>query len=187
MVDLPGSNCELGLLLTFLGVTFPMATFSSILAPKPHGQKSLSGYRPWGCRESDVTEHAGAVSHLASPDLGARAQITRQAVVGAHPCQGFSHFSLFPALLTWGRPFLLPGSQALVRLPQGKVNPGAQGPHPPCTPRASAQGLAQSRCSWRGKVVPPPDREGLERHESQPESQASDWSPCDPEQGISSP
>ena len=76
----------------------------------------------------------GAVSHLESPDLGARAQITRQAVVGAHPCQGFSHLSLSPALLTWGRPFLLPGSYALVRLPQGKVNPGVQGPHPPAPP-----------------------------------------------------
>ena len=101
---------------------------------KPHGQKSLAGYSPWGCRESDVTEHEGAVSHLESPDLGARAQITRQAVVGAHSCQGFSHLSLSPALLTWGHPFLLPGSFALVRLPQGKVNPGVQGPHPPAPP-----------------------------------------------------
>ena len=25
-----------------------------------HGQRSLAGYSPWGCKESDTTEHAGA-------------------------------------------------------------------------------------------------------------------------------
>ena len=34
-----------------------MATFSSILAGKSHGQRSLEDYRPWGCKESDTTEH----------------------------------------------------------------------------------------------------------------------------------
>ena len=34
-----------------------MATHSSILAWKIHGQKSLVGYRPWSCKESDRTEH----------------------------------------------------------------------------------------------------------------------------------
>ena len=24
----------------------------------PHGQRSLVGYSPWGCKESDTTEHA---------------------------------------------------------------------------------------------------------------------------------
>ena len=24
----------------------------------PHGQRSLAGYGPWGCKESDMTEHA---------------------------------------------------------------------------------------------------------------------------------
>ena len=33
-----------------------MATHSSILAGKSHGQRSLAGYSPWGCRESDATE-----------------------------------------------------------------------------------------------------------------------------------
>ena len=34
-----------------------IATHSSILAAKPHGQRSLAGYSPWGCKESDTTEH----------------------------------------------------------------------------------------------------------------------------------
>ena len=34
-----------------------MATHSSILAWKIHGQKSLMGYSPWGRKESDKTEH----------------------------------------------------------------------------------------------------------------------------------
>ena len=33
-----------------------MATYSSILAWKIHGQRSLEGYSPWGCKESDITE-----------------------------------------------------------------------------------------------------------------------------------
>ena len=34
-----------------------MATHSSILAWKYHGQRSLAGYSSWDCKESDVTEH----------------------------------------------------------------------------------------------------------------------------------
>ena len=33
-----------------------MATHSSILAWKSHGQMSLLGCSPWGCKESDMTE-----------------------------------------------------------------------------------------------------------------------------------
>ena len=33
-----------------------MATHSSILAWKPHGWRSLPGYKPWSCKESDTTE-----------------------------------------------------------------------------------------------------------------------------------
>ena len=35
-----------------------MATHSSILAWRSHGQRSLAGYSPWGHKESDTTEHA---------------------------------------------------------------------------------------------------------------------------------
>ena len=34
-----------------------MATHSSILPRESHGQRSLVGYSPWGCKESDTTEH----------------------------------------------------------------------------------------------------------------------------------
>ena len=33
-----------------------MATHSSILAWKSNGQRSLAGYSPWSCKESDTTE-----------------------------------------------------------------------------------------------------------------------------------
>ena len=33
-----------------------MATHSSVLAWRIHGQQSLTGYSPWGCKESDMTE-----------------------------------------------------------------------------------------------------------------------------------
>ena len=31
-----------------------MATQCSALPGEPHGQKSLAGYSPWGCKESDT-------------------------------------------------------------------------------------------------------------------------------------
>ena len=33
-----------------------MATHSSILPGESHGQRSLEGYSPWGCKESDTNE-----------------------------------------------------------------------------------------------------------------------------------
>ena len=33
-----------------------MATYSTILAWKIHGQRGLAGYSPWGHKESDMTE-----------------------------------------------------------------------------------------------------------------------------------
>ena len=33
-----------------------MATCSTIFAWESHGQGSLVGYSPWGCKESDMTE-----------------------------------------------------------------------------------------------------------------------------------
>ena len=33
-----------------------MAAHSSTRAWKIHGQRSLVGYSPWGCKESDMTE-----------------------------------------------------------------------------------------------------------------------------------
>ena len=35
-----------------------MATHSSILPKKSHGQKSLAGYSPWGRKESNMIDHA---------------------------------------------------------------------------------------------------------------------------------
>ena len=34
-----------------------MATPSNIFAGESHEQRSLVGYRPWGCKELDMTEH----------------------------------------------------------------------------------------------------------------------------------
>ena len=32
----------------------------------PHGQRSLAGYTPWGCKESDVTEQLARSTHIVS-------------------------------------------------------------------------------------------------------------------------
>ena len=46
--------------VSFLGQEDPleegMATHSSILAWRIHGQRRLVGYSPWGCKELDMTE-----------------------------------------------------------------------------------------------------------------------------------
>ena len=39
-----------------------MATHSSILAWKSYGQRSLTGYTPWGHEESDTTEYSHTCS-----------------------------------------------------------------------------------------------------------------------------
>ena len=45
----------------FLGRDEPpekeIATYSSILPGKFHGERSLASYSPWGHRESDMAEH----------------------------------------------------------------------------------------------------------------------------------
>ena len=33
-----------------------MATHPEFLLENPHGQRSLEGYSPWGCKQSDMTE-----------------------------------------------------------------------------------------------------------------------------------
>ena len=44
-----------------------MATQSSILTGKVHGQRCLAGYSPWGCRESDTTvQLSGGVCNFLS-------------------------------------------------------------------------------------------------------------------------
>ena len=40
-----------------------LATHSSIFAWKFHRKRSLAGYGPWGCKESDMTEHECANIH----------------------------------------------------------------------------------------------------------------------------
>ena len=30
----------------------------------PHGQRSLTGYSPWGCKESDITEWLSTAAHM---------------------------------------------------------------------------------------------------------------------------
>ena len=49
-----------------------MDTYSSILAGESHGQRSLAGDSPWGCKESDTAEQLTHNTHLlfhASPEL----------------------------------------------------------------------------------------------------------------------
>ena len=49
-----------------------MATHSSILTwwIRSHGQRSLVGYSPWGCKESDMTEWLSTYMHTADPYQG---------------------------------------------------------------------------------------------------------------------
>ena len=70
--NLPANAGSSGTQVWSLGQEDPlemeMATHSSILAGKSHGQRSLVGYSPWGHKESDTTEHLDthACCHLLS-------------------------------------------------------------------------------------------------------------------------
>ena len=46
-----------------------MATHSSILAWEIHGQKSLMGYSPWSCKQSDTNEHTHTHTQQSSHSL----------------------------------------------------------------------------------------------------------------------
>ena len=54
-----------------------MATHSSILPGKSHGQRSLAGSSSWGCKESDMTE-----------------QLTHNQYSNEYPCLGIFSASL---------------------------------------------------------------------------------------------
>ena len=58
--SLPAIEEVQGIWVQYLGQEDPleeeMATRSSILAGKSHGQRSLAGYNPKGHKESDLTE-----------------------------------------------------------------------------------------------------------------------------------
>ena len=41
-----------------------MAICSSVLAWEIHGQRSLVGYRSWGCEELDTTEHTHTILRM---------------------------------------------------------------------------------------------------------------------------
>ena len=44
-----------------------MAATPVFLPGQFHGQRSLVGYSPWGCKESDMTEHAHMISYKENP------------------------------------------------------------------------------------------------------------------------
>ena len=37
--------------------------FQYFYLENPHGQRSLEGYSPWGCKESDMTEQLSTAQH----------------------------------------------------------------------------------------------------------------------------
>ena len=45
-----------------------MATHSSVLPGKSHGQRSLEGFSPWGHKESDMTEVTEHTQAVYTPD-----------------------------------------------------------------------------------------------------------------------
>ena len=45
----------------------PILVLFPIVHGKPHGQRSLGGYSPWGRKEPDTTEHTGTHDLSTSP------------------------------------------------------------------------------------------------------------------------
>ena len=79
-----------------------MATHSSILPGRSHGQRSLVGYSPWGRKESDTTEQLHF--HLTRWHNG-KESACRCRSLGFNPC-----FGKIPWRRKWlATPVLLPG------------------------------------------------------------------------------
>jgi len=55
-----------------------MATCSSTVVWKFHGQRSLVGYSPWGCNELDMTEPLSTHMHLQAKDCNHEVRRGRQ-------------------------------------------------------------------------------------------------------------
>ena len=58
--NLPANTGDMGLISGSGGFPWSRKWQSTpvFLPGKFHGQRSLAGYSPWGCKESDMTEHA---------------------------------------------------------------------------------------------------------------------------------
>ena len=71
--NLPANAGDTGDVGSILGWEDPleegMATHSSILPGESHGQRSLVGYSPWACKESDMTERLSTHTYV-KPLLG---------------------------------------------------------------------------------------------------------------------
>ena len=55
-----------------------MATLPSILSWKSHGQRSLVGYSPWGCKELDTTERLTHLNWAPATPWGHQVTVTGQ-------------------------------------------------------------------------------------------------------------
>ena len=104
----------------FLGWEDPleeeMATHSSTLSGKFHGQRSLAGYSPWCCKELDRTEQLSTHAHI-SNTAGAIELIQLNSFYFV-VVQSLSHVCLFAAPWTVARQASLPFAinQRLLRL-----------------------------------------------------------------------
>ena len=51
----------------------------------PHGQRSLAGYSPWGCKESDMTEQLSTAQQTA---FWIKGLVGTSKLLSEHSCQG---------------------------------------------------------------------------------------------------
>ena len=70
-----------------------MATHSSILSGKSHGQRSLVGYSPWGCKELDTAVEKSWI-RLSQEQARLRTHAAQRptTVYRAHACRGAACF-----------------------------------------------------------------------------------------------
>ena len=75
--------------------SYLMATHSSTLPGKSHGQSSLAGYSPWGRKESDMTEQL----HFTLPNIYYNsAEIQKLACPSESPRELWKYICLDPVL-----------------------------------------------------------------------------------------
>ena len=126
----------------------------------PHGQRSLVGYSPWGCKELDTTEWlTTSTTKEISKVLGALCQEPGTKIKSIFYCKHSQSRAWIPTLsgITWAKYSLWPLGSWSVNTPKKKksvshLDVNSSDPMDCSPPRSSVHGIPQARILERAAI-----------------------------------